>query len=96
VNRPTVATTSANLETLLHLNPKSFEAVRTLVDEVLRTEKRHIVVECGVRGGLLSRLQAVHDCQHEDGGAFEQIEPLGRIRQWKCSGCGRIVALESR
>jgi hypothetical protein len=49
----------------------------------------------GVRGRLLSRLQAVHECRHPEADrGFEQLEPIGKQRRWRCLGCDRIVTLD--
>lgn len=86
--------TATQLETIHRTSPKTFAAFAQLIDGTLRRLKTEAAQDRGVRGRLLSRLQAVHDCDREDGGGFEQVEPLGRIRQWRCLGCDRVVHLE--
>jgi len=42
----------------------------------------------------LCRLERDGFVRPEDGGAFEQIEPLEKIRQWRCLDCDKIVMLD--
>jgi hypothetical protein len=66
---------AAKLETIHRTSPKDFEAFAHLIDMVTNRLKKEASTERGVRGRLLSRLQARHDCAQPDGGGFEQIEP---------------------
>lgn len=77
-------------------SPADFAAFGVMIDMVLARLNKAVATERGVRGRLLSRLQAVHDCQQPDGGHFEQIEPFGKVRRWRCSGCDRIVTLDEK
>jgi hypothetical protein len=87
----TLDTRCTQLETIQRRSPKDFAALGVMVDMVLERLNKTTATERGIRGRLLSRLQAVHDCQQPDGGQFEQLPPHGRRRSWKCSGCDRII-----
>ena len=92
----TVDAMAAKLETIAHRSPDDFAAFGHLIDMVLDRLKKQSAVDRGVRGRLLSRLQAVHECRQPLGGQFEQIEPLGKVRQWRCSGCHKIITLSNK
>ena len=89
-------TRCTQLETIQRRSPADFEAFGVMLDMVLERLNKGAAAERGVRGRLLSRLQAVHECRQPDGGQFEQIEPLGKVRQWRCSGCARVVTLDEK
>lgn len=82
---------TAKLETLGHLNPAKLQALDTIVDYAIRDEKAAVSTARGIRARLLSRLQAVHDCQQPHGGQFEQLPAHGRFRSWRCTGCNLII-----
>ncbi len=84
------------LERIQHLYPADFAAIDVIVDSLIRRIKEESSAARGVRGRLLSRLQAIHECRQPLGGQFEQIEPLGKVRQWRCSGCRRIIMLDEK
>ncbi len=49
----------------------------------------------GIRGRLLSRLQAAHDCPEPKGGGVVQLPPSASgAKSWRCEGCGRVITLE--
>ncbi len=87
-------TLTAKIATLQRINPESFKALARITDLAVRNSRQESAARGAVSRRILSRLQAVHDCDREDGGGFEQIEPLGKVRQWRCLGCDRIVTLE--
>jgi hypothetical protein len=64
------------------------------MDGILESETNAMTAARGVRGRLLSRLQARHDCAQPDGGGFEQVEPEYGVKRWRCLGCNLIVTLD--
>jgi hypothetical protein len=92
---PALDAVTAKLERIQRRSPEDFKAFGVLIDQVLERLNQTMAAERGARGRLLSRLQAVHDCPCPAGGQFEQIAPLyGKVRQWQCSGCSKIVTLD--
>jgi hypothetical protein len=86
---------TAVMEELSHLNPDRADALLQMAEWALKEEQAKVSGARGVRGRLLSRLQAAHDCLEPKGGGFVQLPPSASgAKSWRCEGCAKVVTLE--
>ena len=92
---PDYAAHLATVEQLWRLNPDRADALIKIAAFAVTEEHAKVSAARGVRGRLLSRLQAVHDCGEPKGGGFVQLPPSASgAKSWRCDGCGKVVTLE--
>jgi len=95
VDTPNFAAHTEIVKEFWRLNPDRAEALIEIAEWGLSEELAKVTGGRGVRGRLLSRLQAVHDCDKPTGGGFVQLQPSASgAKSWRCIGCNQIVALE--
>jgi hypothetical protein len=93
--RPDYKAHIATVEQLWRLDPDRADALITLAEFALKEEQAKVSAARGIRGRLLSRLQAVHDCPEPKGGGFVQLQASASgAKSWRCEGCGKVVTLE--
>jgi len=92
---PDYAAHVATVEKLWRLNPDRADALFKIAVFAMKEEQAKISGARGIRGRLLSRLQAVHDCPEPKGGGFVQLRPSASgANSWRCEACSKVVTLE--